>query len=937
MPIVLVLVAPPLMLYTIWLNPVSAAEDDVVYVFPLRKMVGEALRTRPGGISRGGEAYRQGRWPVHNPLEATGSPMMADPQSSVMFPPTWLFAALNAKLAYSLSVFLAFSTAGGGAYVYLRKLKLVRPAAVFGAVAFMFCGFMVGHRVHLPMIQTAAMFPWGLWCVELLRDRGSPPQYLAAGTARPAAAFAWLAPVLFLSAAAGHWAILTYMALAWAVYLLIRARPLARSAVVALAAGLVAAALAAPQLEASFALLARSTRTHIGYATAGENSFFPASAVLALFPMLMGSQTPNFFPQRWWGVWHLSETLSYVGLSTLPLAFAAIWRLGGKRTQASSAVADPARLHLGGLVRLWTWLGVGAFVWMLGYYLPTYRLIYMLPVLGVARCPGRMLLVLDMALAVLAATAVHAVVCGPSGEAHLESLKRAVRRGVTLMLPVIMIATLLLVAMIAWAVSLWPTPIPLPFAGGAKDALASLRPGNPAVWMPLVSAAVTILAVRLWLARPRGAAPLLIVLLLGDLFVITRFVDVPGGIVTGPDPELSPAAAWLRANALPGEPVCVYGVTRDYRDRPAELLSPKTAQGLGIGTLGSYGAWHYPPRAHSFGFDTYGRNRDWAWLIRRNGLLSAYGVRYVLAADAKARRLIESVRIPDSPPRPKGPNLLSDRWELSNARMVGDMLRLKTPFLWWWSQARQPVAVEPGAVYRITLDARGPDDGAANFLRAEVLMPVSSDAQATTEDIGMLIESERIGADWRHFERTFAIPPGASGHASFRIFTMSERAVEVRNVVLAESDWERPINMGGRLKPGQAVYRKAAEVEALDPDDPPVAIYENLLCQTLRAVRRDPQTMEKEIERLRWPADDSDFTQRIGLGVPDLALSVETDPGGTLRLVSLPAAGIYVILLVAGRLLWRRGPGGKLGRRGLQTQPTALGASNPQPPPTVCN
>ena len=40
----LILGAPPVMLYTLWSNPVSAGEDDVIYYYPLRKMVGEALR-----------------------------------------------------------------------------------------------------------------------------------------------------------------------------------------------------------------------------------------------------------------------------------------------------------------------------------------------------------------------------------------------------------------------------------------------------------------------------------------------------------------------------------------------------------------------------------------------------------------------------------------------------------------------------------------------------------------------------------------------------------------------------------------------------------------------------------------------------------------------------------------------------------------------------
>ena len=111
-PVVLIVLAPAGMLYPLWSDPLSAGEDDVVFYYPLRKMAGEALR--------------QGRLPFRNSHEATGVPLMADPQSAVLYPPTWLFACMDAKRAYSLSIFLGFSLAGAGTYLYLRRLGLVR-------------------------------------------------------------------------------------------------------------------------------------------------------------------------------------------------------------------------------------------------------------------------------------------------------------------------------------------------------------------------------------------------------------------------------------------------------------------------------------------------------------------------------------------------------------------------------------------------------------------------------------------------------------------------------------------------------------------------------------------------------------------------------------------------------------------------------------------
>jgi hypothetical protein len=891
LPLLLILAAPPVMLQAIWINPLSAGEDDVVYTYPLRVMVGQALR--------------QGRWPLANPLEATGSVLMADPQSAVMFPPTWLFAVLDGKLAYGLGVFLAFSVAGGGAYVYLRSLRLVRPAAVFGAVVFMFCGFMVGHRVHLPMIQTAGFFPWGLWGIERMRRRG-------------ASGFFVLALVFFLALAAGHWAILSFMALAWGAYLLLRGRPLVRAVALTAGAALLAAAMAAPQIEATRALISQATRQHIGYATVGENSFFPAAAVLAMFPMLMGNTTPNFFPQPWWGVWHLWEMLGYVGLVTLVLAGSAAWALYRKKTSEDDDLTP--------IVRTWTWIAIGAGVWMLGYYLPTYWLVHKIPLLGVVRCPGRMLLVVDMALAALAAVAVHGVMQSGPLSSQGQRLGRCVRVAGTRVLPLAMVATLVVVAAVAWLVRRWPRPIPLPFAGGTDDALAAFWVGNPAVWVPLALAVATMISVRFWLADPARAWPIILALLIVDLFFLTRFLDAPADLRDRPDPTKSPAAAWLAASSSerlaangPNEPFVylVFGLNRNYRDRPGELLQPKMGQALGVATLGSYGPWHSPAHAHLFGFDTYGRCREWAWLVRRNHLLSLYNVRYLVAAGREFREVIESVRL--APPPPQEKNLLTGQWKLSHAlRLPDGMLRLQTPFLWRLSEAQQEVALETGGIYRIALDARGAEAGGGNFLRAEVFLKnpqVLPDGQTVQADgLGLTVIEERIGPAWRHFEWTFAWPGGQAGRNVFRVYTMSERPIEVRHVELRPAGWETPVHLFGRLEQGQAVYRKVAEVPSLTAGGEPVAIYENLLCPPAGTVPPRVPADERSVERLRWLTNDDLGAGAGSLTVPDVGLAVGGDPSRLLWRVTLPAAALLGLLGAFTIVLrWRSAGRGGLG------------------------
>ncbi len=927
--VVLILLAPAAMLYTLWGNPVSAGEDDVIYYYPMRKMVGEKLRKL--------------QWPLENPHEATGTPLLADPQSAVMYPPTWLFAVMPAKPAYSLTLMLGFAIAGLGTYAYLRRLGLVNGAAGFGAVAMMFCGFFVGHRVHLSILHAAAWLPWGLWCIERL-------------CARPLAALAGMVPVAYLALTAGHWPTFIHMSVIWAAYLLLRARPLVRSLAVAAAAVAIVAMLAAPQIDATLRLMGQVTRNAVGYSTAGENSYYPASAVLMLFPMLFGCRMQNFLAGPWWGPWHLCETLGYVGLVTLVLAAVGVWKLyrkekkkekkenstqpegpcgstqrsqrriwsylpssafsacsalkqlSGQTTNAALAVqADEENVdQFRSLVRVWVWIGAAALVWMLGYYLPTYRLVHMLPVLGVVRCPARMILGLDMALVTIAAITIHLIIAGPG--AWPARLAASVRRGATVKLPAAMAAVLALTAAGA-GLSVWLYGGNLPeFGGSAWTALRGVLPTNPAVWVQALLAAATIAAVRWWLAAPARRAAALAAVLLVDMFFVTRFVDVPPVGAVGPDPDDSPAARWIAGQAPSVMGCRVWGIGESYHDRPAELLSPKTAHALGISTINSYGPFQSAAHAQLFEFQIFGTNRNWAWLIRRNELLSAYGVRYILTARKDVREVLDSVRVPAGPALPDGPNLLTDEWAFSKAHIVGGVLGLRKPLMSCWSTAQQSVKARPGTIYRISLDARAPQGGAADYLRAELYTPDRDLPWSQKEPLGLMAYPDQIGQDWRHFEWTFKTPADIDANAMFRVYTKSERPIEVGCLVFCESHWDHPRRAfpypEGPLEAGMHLYVLRAELAPRRPGDPTVAVYENQSIKYWPSVIPTEGISSKDIEHAKRqtyiPPRDRPWLSIYESQLDRLpAVGVKVDCRPTVMLLGTAAGGIFYLIVLA--------------------------------------
>ncbi|MDY7009988.1 MAG: hypothetical protein SVV80_04465 [Planctomycetota bacterium] len=831
-------------LYPLWTCPTSAGEDDVVYYFPLRTMVAGQVRS--------------GQLPLWNAGEAGGVALLADPQSAVFFPPNWMFLFLPPRLAYSLCIFLTFALAGGGAYLYMRRIGLILPAAIFGAVAFEFCGFMVGHRVHLGLIQTAAFLPWGLWCIERLRKNAHRLKTCATG-------IALMAPIFALTLAAGHWPTAINLIVVWFVYLLIRCRPVGRALAVSASAAVIGSAILAPQIIATASYIHQTVRSGVPYVVAGENSFFPLAGVLAFFPFIMGNRTPNFFSQQWWGPWHLCEMLGYVGLVTLTLAAGTIWKFY-RKSNSSPDVADSSVRF----VHLWTWILIGAAVWALGYYLPTYRLIHMIPIFGSVRCPARMLLVIDLALAVLAAIGIDALVRKPASD-----LGGIFRRSVTRFLPACMFGALLVLALVEICEGrLFSIGQFLTIPSGAEPfdiIAAALSPFSPAVYVPLVLAAVTVVVLCWFIRLPSRRAWVLTVLVIVDLFFIVRFVDVPAVGRPCPNPQRSPAVEWLNENAPTGRPYRLWGLSKSYHHRPSELLLPKTCAAMGFESISYYGPFQPAEHPLLFGFRSWGENYEWAWLIRRNHLISLYNVRYILAADPEFRRVIESVRIPKEPLPPDGPDLLSEKWVESKnvtvhagaaqTKPAGRVLVFRAPSFYLSACLAQDVALEAGKVYRIALDARAPK-GAGNCITAEYQDGCSDDPARLRVDI------ERLTSRWRRFEWTFRIPAGAvASKGTFRIETYGDLPIEVRNVSLRRSSWPVPINLGGRLKSGDAVYidRTPAGLPPINSGDHRVHIYENLLCLPRRfpvaeAIFFDDN--EHIIETLRWEAEKFDLTKQ---------------------------------------------------------------------------
>lgn len=570
---------PGLMLAPVWQRGgLGAGEDDVLYYYPSRVQFQRFVQS--------------GAAPWIQPWTGLGRPYLADPQSAVFYPPTWLFAFLDARTAYPASLWLHYSLAMLGGYRLLRHQGLKRSAAFFGGCAFAFSGFMLAHRAHFAMVHAAAWLPWVLWRLRRYVETGSPAHAALAAT------------LAALQCFCGHVQIAALTGLGGLVYLLGATDvPRWRMALRWASVWGLAAGLFAVQWMPTAIYVAETSRGQHGYLDFVENSWWPQSALGWVMPMLYGQRTPNLFPHEYWGPSHQVEQFAYPGIAPLVLAFAA---LRPERRPHRHIDRWRALLIFSGLLAL-------------GLFGPICPVLYWLPGANLFRVPARALVLLNLALAALAAHSFHDLLRQPTPQrarlraALLSLCQRPIR---VALLTVVVILVLVGLA----------SPFLLEHA--RDQALrVLLRPWNPAVWVPLAAISGSLAAIgfaaRRW-DRPAWLGGVLAVSLV-DLGVIGWTIDVPAGPESeSPAALLEPAEReeWLRFVRGSSERLWVVAV-RDSVGRPGEYVN-SVARGVAntnildeIQALTDYGPLQPRHWRERFGF------RPWGECERPDELLAA--------------------------------------------------------------------------------------------------------------------------------------------------------------------------------------------------------------------------------------------------------------------------------------------------------------------------
>lgn len=250
------------------------------------------------------ENLQAGTFPLWNPHILCGAPFVGNPQSWPLYPSSALLFAMPSGAAINWMIALHVWIAGLGTFYFLR-IAAGRgvPAALLGAVAFMFGGQLISKEQFPNMVQAAAYLPWVLLAVHSLCERPC------------AAAVVFLGTVLGLQILAAHQqmvALTCYLAIVYAAPLLIGrrdARHFARAIGGAAGAVALAALLSLGQLLPAVEFFAHILRQR--YTFAIVNRFYLPVNQLQNFilPTLHGHPYFGTFTARG-NFW---ETCCYIG------------------------------------------------------------------------------------------------------------------------------------------------------------------------------------------------------------------------------------------------------------------------------------------------------------------------------------------------------------------------------------------------------------------------------------------------------------------------------------------------------------------------------------------------------------------------------------------------------------------------------------------------
>ncbi len=394
--------------------------------------------------------FKQGNWPLWNPYNFSGTPLLANFQTGAFYPLNILFFTPNPGLAddlhwfaiqWSWYIYLQSVLSALFLFLYLKKIGLDKRAAILGGITFAFSGFNVGWWEWGNLIHTLLWFPLILYAIECLVEKD--PVEVQGTTAYRKSLWGTFLTVdknrlillfaLFASFTAGHLQTHLLVLINTMFYILYKI-PLIQVIGIKIKTefthrrmyywlqltqvGVLYLLLIAVQALPTLDFLQKSARDVDLTGWQRKDWFYPFEHFVSLIaPDYFGNPTTY----NYWGVWNYGEFSAYIGILPLLLALSVIiqflfdkWRKVGHRSSINLTHREPVQETLD-IMQENTGIGFFMFCLFINLVLITrnpitesfYR--YNIPFLAGTQ-PSRGIAIVDFSLVVLAAVGCNQII-----------------------------------------------------------------------------------------------------------------------------------------------------------------------------------------------------------------------------------------------------------------------------------------------------------------------------------------------------------------------------------------------------------------------------------------------------------------------------------------------------------------------------------------------
>lgn len=334
----------------------------------------------------------QNALPFWNPFAGSGSPLLANHQTAVLYPLFNLYFLLPVERALTLDVSLHLALAGIFMYFCALGFGLRDKAAILAGLAYMGNGYIVS-RLHFPtMVNTLAWLPMAILLTRKLCQKPCSKTTVALGV---------IVAAQFLAGHAQLWTYTLFLALLLVLWESTVGKKGSRPAACFLASLVLGILLAAIQFIPTAEFAVNSGRKGgIPEEIALTYSLWPWKIISFLLPDFFGNPAKDGY----WGYANYWEDCAYTGVLVFVLMALALSQSSQKRL----------KLFLLIIIAL-------AFLLALGKNTPFYPFLYRhLPGLDLFRAPSRFLILYSFAASLLSGFGAQAVMAKPFPPATLK-------------------------------------------------------------------------------------------------------------------------------------------------------------------------------------------------------------------------------------------------------------------------------------------------------------------------------------------------------------------------------------------------------------------------------------------------------------------------------------------------------------------------------------